>query len=73
VVASLAGGAPLDLGEIACRMDRANLALLLAAIAHAGGSHQHGGIDTHEDGTYQLVQLDSLYPWPAPNVPTPTR
>jgi len=39
--ASLADGQPVDLGDIAAGLDRPGLVLLLAAIAHAGGSHDH--------------------------------
>ncbi|MCO7218588.1 hypothetical protein [Klenkia sp. PcliD-1-E] len=41
--ASLADGQPVALGELAAGLDRPRLALLLAAIAHAGGSHEHPG------------------------------
>jgi hypothetical protein len=37
--ASLADGQPVDLSDLAAGLDRAALALLLAAVAHAGGSH----------------------------------
>jgi hypothetical protein len=37
--ASLADGQPVDLGDLAAGLDRAALGLLLAAVAHAGGSH----------------------------------
>ena len=37
--ASLAEGQPVDLGDLAAGLDRAALGLLLAAVAHAGGSH----------------------------------
>jgi hypothetical protein len=37
--ASLADGQPVDLGDLAAGLDRAALELLLAAVAHAGGSH----------------------------------
>jgi hypothetical protein len=49
--ASLAEGQPVDLGDLAAGLDRDGLALLLAAVAHAGGSH---GDD-----------LPPLAPWPA--------
>jgi hypothetical protein len=39
--ASLAEGLPVALGDLAAGLDRTNLRLLLAAIAHAGGSHEH--------------------------------
>ncbi|SNS89046.1 hypothetical protein SAMN06893096_1109 [Geodermatophilus pulveris] len=37
--ASLADGQPVDLGDLAAGLDRDHLALVLAAVAHAGGSH----------------------------------
>lgn len=72
VVAHLAGGwdvvsglAPLDLGDVASGVDRAHLALILAAIAHAGGSHEHAGLRFDDEGRPTgLVRLPSLYPWP---------
>jgi hypothetical protein len=48
--ASLADGQPVDLGDLAAGVDRDGLALVLAAVAHAGGSH---GDD-----------LPPLAPWP---------
>ena len=48
--ASLADGQPVDLGDLAAGLDRVGLALVLAAVAHAGGSH---GDD-----------LPPLVPWP---------
>ncbi len=39
--ASLVDGQPADLSDIASGLDRRPLTLLLAAIAHAGGSHEH--------------------------------
>lgn len=41
--ASVADGRPVDLGEVAAGLDRRGLALVLAAVAHAGGSHDHRG------------------------------
>lgn len=60
VVASLLGGEPVDLSDVMSGLDRANVALVLAALAHANGSHEHsmwrpGGRST---------RLPSLYPWP---------
>ena len=37
--ASLADGQPVDLGDLAAGLDRDGLTLVLAAVAHAGGSH----------------------------------
>nr|WP_221203649.1 hypothetical protein [Modestobacter versicolor] len=39
--ASLADGQPVDLADLTAALDRAELTLLLAALAHAAGSHEH--------------------------------
>ncbi|TLM83653.1 hypothetical protein FDW83_09345 [Pseudarthrobacter sp. NamE2] len=66
LAASLAEDVPAVLGDIVPGLDRENLDLVLAAIAHAGGSHQHSDIRFNEDGTMSLGKgyLDSLHPWP---------
>jgi len=65
LVASIAGNEPVVLSDVVPGLDRDNLSLVLAAIAHAGGSHQHADIRHHEDGTATLSgKLESLYPWP---------
>lgn len=65
VVAALLQTRRLDLGDVTAGLDRASLSLVLAAIAHAGGSHEHSDvvIDT-KAGTYRTAVLPSLYPWP---------
>jgi hypothetical protein len=67
LAASLAEDIPVALGDVASGLDRENLDLVLAAIAHAGGSHQHSDIRFAEDGSMTLGRgyLDSLHPWPA--------
>lgn len=66
LAASLAEDVPVVLGDLVSGLDRENLDLLLAAIAHAGGSHQHSDIRFNEDGAMSLGKgyLDSLHPWP---------
>ena len=66
LAASLAEDVPVVLGDLVPGLDRENLDLVLAAIAHAGGSHQHANISVHEDGTVTRGKglLDSLHPWP---------
>jgi hypothetical protein len=39
--ASLADGQPVDLADLTAGVDRQELTLVLAAIAHAAGSHEH--------------------------------
>jgi hypothetical protein len=66
LAASLAEDVPVVLGDLVSGLDRENLDLVLAAIAHAGGSHQHSDIRSNEDGSMSLGKgyLDSLHPWP---------
>lgn len=77
VVASLVGGEPVDLYENVPGLDREHITLVLAAIAHAAGSHQHSGPPVPDpEGRYtvngvrmSLAKLPSLFPWPArPNL-----
>ncbi|WP_422391854.1 hypothetical protein [Arthrobacter sp. N1] len=65
LVASLGdGGVLVDLGDIIPGLDGGVLALVLAAIAHAGGSHEHSGFEFTEDGTpTSIVRLARLYDW----------
>ena len=66
LAASLAEDVPVVLGDVVPGLDRENLDLVLAAIAHAGGSHQHSDIRFNEDGSMSRGKgyLDSLHPWP---------
>lgn len=66
LAASLAEDVPVVLGDVVPGLDRENLDLVLAAIAHAGGSHQHSDVNFNEDGSMSLGKgyLDSLHPWP---------
>jgi hypothetical protein len=70
VAASLAGGTPVDLNEIAPGLGRDLLDLVLAAIAHAGGSHEHALLRPHPALGGALVPTrelaGSLHPWPVP-------
>jgi len=43
--ASLADGQPIDLADLAAGVDRTELTLLLAGLAHAAGSHEHNDDD----------------------------
>jgi hypothetical protein len=66
LAASLAGDVPVVLSDVVPGLDRENLDLVLAAIAHAGGSHQHSDIRMNDDGSMTPGRgyLDSLHPWP---------
>jgi hypothetical protein len=62
--ASIAGGHPIDLGDLAAGLDRSSLTLLLAAIAHAAGSHDHCETTYDVDGVPQSGrQLPPLVAW----------
>lgn len=67
IAASIAENVPVVLGDVVPGLDRNNLSLVLAALAHAGGSHEHSDIRTNADGSMSIGggYLDSLYPWPA--------
>jgi hypothetical protein len=56
IVGSLAGGPSVSLCDNLPGLDRASVRLVLAAIAHAAGTHEHADPDGQ--------QLGSLYPWP---------
>lgn len=64
LAASLIGEEQVNLSDAASGLDREGLDLLLAAIAHAGGSHEHGGIEFGHDGQAHLVRHSTLHPWP---------
>ena len=75
IAASLLGGDPVLLYEAVPGLDREHVQLVLAAIAHANGSHEHSGPPMPDpDGRYRtsdgtrmsFARLGSLYPWPDP-------
>ncbi len=68
VVAALAdstGARRIDLTDVVTGIDRDNLDLVLAALAHAAGSHEHAGLEVAADErSARLVRLPPLHPWP---------
>jgi hypothetical protein len=74
LAASLLGGEPVDLYEAIPGLDRDHIKLVLAALAHASGSHEHTGRPVPDpqgrfvgpDGITRMSfeRLGSLYPWP---------
>jgi len=63
--ASIADGQPIDLGDLAAGLDRRALTLLLAAIAHAAGSHDHRRLTYDGDGVARPGdRLPPLVAWP---------
>lgn len=68
IAASLAGAGPVDLCQTVPGLDRGLLDLVLAALAHAGGSHDHPVMAPHPglDGALFPTRrrAGSLHPWP---------
>jgi hypothetical protein len=63
--ASLADGQPLDLADLTAGVDRVELTLLLAAVAHAAGSHEHHLAVRNDDGPpHEGPPLGPVVPWP---------
>ena len=63
--AGLADGQPVDLADLTAGVDRAELTALLAALAHAAGSHEHRAVVRDEDGTpHAGPLLGPLVAWP---------
>ena len=64
VVQALATAGPLwNLGGVLAGVDRDTLALILAALAHAGGSHEQVDVTVTEAGV-SYRRLPALIPWP---------
>jgi hypothetical protein len=56
----------IALGDLVAGLGRQSLELVLAAIAHAAGSHDHSRILTDPNGKpIGFEDLPSAYPWPA--------
>lgn len=54
----------VNLSDDISGLDRPTLRLVLAAIAHAAGSHEHSDmVIDHDKGTYVIVRESSLYAW----------
>ncbi len=63
--AGLADGQPVDLADLTAGVDRSELTLLLAALAHAAGSHEHAEVVRPEDGVADArVALGPVVAWP---------
>lgn len=62
----LSGRHSIDLGDAVSGIERNGLDLVLAALAHASGSHEHSGFEHHQDGKpVGIIRHATLYPWPA--------
>ena len=65
VAVSLADGRPVDLADVAVALDRRTLGLVLAALAHAAGSHDHRASAPAGHGPDADLRLGPLVAWPA--------
>ena len=75
IAGALLGGRPVSLCQDIPGLDHDHVQLVLAAIAHASGSHEHSGqLVPDPQGRYRaadgnrmgISRLGSLYPWPEP-------
>jgi hypothetical protein len=64
LVAALIDEQPVDIVDVVSGLDRHQLDLVLAALAHAGGSHEHMSVVLDPDGAAHLSSPGSLHPWP---------
>jgi hypothetical protein len=65
LVEALATGAPIGrLDDVLAGLDRAGLLLVLAAVAHAGGSHTDACLIRTDDGSIGWQRLPALVDWP---------
>ena len=63
--AGLADGQPVDLADLTAGVDRPELTLLLAALAHAAGSHEHADVVRPFDGAPDArLPLGPVVAWP---------
>lgn len=64
LVASLAGDSLVTLGDVLPGLDRDLMNLVLAAVAHAAGTHEGSEFIEAPDGSVSFKRAHSLYPWP---------
>ena len=54
---------PVRLGDVLNGLDRPSLRLVLAAVAHPGGSHQHSSLVIDREGRATITKEPSLFIW----------
>jgi hypothetical protein len=64
VVAALIDDGAVEVVDIMTGVDRANLHLVLAALAHAAGSHEHADLTTDAGGVSHLTCPGPVVAWP---------
>ena len=73
VVAALLDERPVAITDVVAGLDRSSLHLVLAALAHAGGSHEHADVAVGPDGIARLTRPGPLIAWLTADVPAPMR
>jgi hypothetical protein len=64
IAAALDGGeVTVNLGRALAGLDRRHVHLILAAVAHAAGTHQHDRLTRRPDGTVAVDRPGSMYGW----------
>lgn len=66
IAASIGGTTTVALSDVLPGLDRSIMDLVLAASAHAAGTHQGAVMTETPDGRVSFDQPGSLYPWPKP-------
>lgn len=66
IASSLGEGGPVQLSEVLPGMDPRNIMLILAAVAHAAGTHADTDFRVDQEGRMHVGADPSLYPWPNP-------
>lgn len=65
LAAAIGGSRRVNLNETLSGLDRTAVTLVLAAVAHAAGSHQHSDLRIGPTTRFaHLVDLGGLFPWP---------
>ena len=64
MVAGLIDEAPVDVVDVVVGLDRANLHLVLAALAHGAGSHEHTEVSVGIDGVAHMTNPGPVVAWP---------
>lgn len=65
IAASLLGGPPVNLADNLPGLDRRGVNLVLAALAHAAGSHEGSELVYEDDGAFVgLRPVGTLHAWP---------
>jgi hypothetical protein len=65
------GDTTVNLGRCLAGLDRKHVHLVLAAVAHAAGTHQHEQLTFRPDGGIKVDRPGSMYRWDQPSGSVP--